>query len=165
MDWDCQDSSAQQALGWPQGAGKELPGCRGLLSRRGLGLSDDLLPGSGVCGCLTAPAGLSRRLPTHSGPVSGSSGRPWPAQGGLWPGTWGCPQRLPCGTASALPSLCFTHPLALLRSGEMGRWEPGSAPGLAQPPPCPAPSQGPQARAAAPCLGRFPSRPAFHARS
>lgn len=33
MDWDCQDSSAQRALGWPQRAGKEPRDALGSLGR------------------------------------------------------------------------------------------------------------------------------------
>lgn len=162
MDWDYQDSSAQQAMGWPQGTGKERPGCTRLLGRRSLWVTDNLPPGTGICRCLAAPAGLSRRLPTHSGPASGSSEQLRPAQSGLWPGSWGCPWKLPHGTALPLSGLCFTCPLALLRSKEMGRREPGSVPRLMHPPPHPAPSQGLRARAAAPCLGCFPHGASCH---
>lgn len=109
-------------------AGKEPPGCTRLLGRCGLGVTDHLPPGTGICRCLAAPLELSQRLPTHSGSARGSSGWLRPAQGGLWPRSWGCPWRLPHGTASPLPGLHFICPFALLWSGGMGREEPGSAP-------------------------------------
>lgn len=148
MDWDCQDSSAQQALGWPQGAGREPLGRTGLLGRRGLGVTDDLLPGTGIWDLQVPRRGCPPAQDLRAAPQGGCSqcrvGSGWGAGGicGGW--TWH-------SFASA-----FTCPPALLPSRGMERWELGSAAGLVHPPPLPARSQGPRAHAAAPGLGHFP---------
>lgn len=73
-------------------------------------------------------------------------------------GELGASAEAPPRHSFAAPRLAFYLLLTLLRSGGMGRRDPGSAPGLARPPPHPAASKGPRARAAAPSLGRFPYR-------
>lgn len=151
MDWDCQDSSAQQALGWPQGVGREPLGCTGLLGHHGLGVTDDLLPGTGICRCLAAPAGLSQRLPNRSGPTSSSSGWLRPVPGGLWPGSWGYPRRLD------VTQLClrFYLPPRLAPKRRDGKMGAGLCSGAGAPTASPGILPGPRARAAAPGLGHF----------
>lgn len=132
MDRDCQDSSAQRALGWPQGAGTEPPGCH------------------------RAPQ------PPRAGGDGQFTARHWDLQvprspGGVFPPT----QDLPAAAAGAGwalprglggPRLCLSL-AGVLAASVRGDGKTGA--GLWAGAPTTSPGT-PQARATAPCCGRVP---------
>lgn len=113
-------------------------GCPGLLGQRGLGVMDNFPPGIGICRCLTAPAGLSRRCP--------------PTQD-LRPAlTRGVHSHSPMAQLPLSPPVLYLPPgLALER-----RWDSRSCHQGWHTLAPPAPFQGPRARAAAPLPWHLP---------
>lgn len=111
----------------PEQQGRSPRDVTGLLSHRGLGVTNNLPPSTGICRCLAAPGGL---FPTQD----------LPAQGGLCPRGLGDP-RLRLSLAGVLPAPEWGD-----GKTRAGLWAgaPTTSPGT------------PQARAAAPRCGRVP---------